>query len=384
MSNIAFIMWPETGHLNSTFKIAKRLKSKGHSVIYLVLPNRPEYVCDQSEILSSQGLRYAPIFDLPEAGDDSSRSRIKFSNLELLDSSFVARLADLAAEHRVDLFVVDNLLPNIALSLDEQGFRKVLINTTFYNILKETDLTKSHRAFEPVKLMPELVLCPKEFDFPQSLARSRDFNYYHVDPSVDLQRKEIAFDWSAVTDNKPLMYCSLGSQPHLYAEGRFLFETILLAARSLSDWQFVLTIGRDWNPEDFQNIASNVVLTKSAPQLSMLRKASLIVTHGGLNSIKEAILFGVPMIVFPMIGDQPVNAARVDYHGLGITGSVKKLTTGQFHSLVKKISGSPLFKKKVDAMGRRFREIENSGIAIRMIEAALLNDDIFNQIHSRA
>lgn len=30
-------------------------------------------------------------------------------------------------------------------------------------------------------------------------------------------------------------------------------------------------------------------------------------THGGLNSVHEALYYGVPMIGFPLFGDQPLN-----------------------------------------------------------------------------
>ena len=49
----------------------------------------------------------------------------------------------------------------------------------------------------------------------------------------------------------------------------------------------------------------------------MLRQADIFVTHGGMNSISEALVYGVPMVVIPFMSDQPTNARRIEELGLG-------------------------------------------------------------------
>ncbi|WP_342456357.1 glycosyltransferase [Streptomyces coeruleorubidus] len=53
------------------------------------------------------------------------------------------------------------------------------------------------------------------------------------------------------------------------------------------------------------------------PQPLLLESVDLFVTHGGFNSIREAMRTGTPLAVLPHFGDQPANAERVEELGLG-------------------------------------------------------------------
>src|SRR5262245_7754017 len=56
MANIVFFMLPETGHINSSLKIAKTLKSRGHQVYYFLIREFEDYIRDQ-------GLGFIPFFE---------------------------------------------------------------------------------------------------------------------------------------------------------------------------------------------------------------------------------------------------------------------------------------------------------------------------------
>ncbi|KXN68642.1 glycosyltransferase family 1 protein [Conidiobolus coronatus NRRL 28638] len=60
-------------------------------------------------------------------------------------------------------------------------------------------------------------------------------------------------------------------------------------------------------------------LLKWAPQDAILNHShtKLFMTHGGLDSIYEAIQSGTPMLAVPYFGDQPRNAALIKEHGIG-------------------------------------------------------------------
>jgi zeaxanthin glucosyltransferase len=53
------------------------------------------------------------------------------------------------------------------------------------------------------------------------------------------------------------------------------------------------------------------------PQVTVLRHSALAVTHGGNNSVTEALTAGVPMLVLPLSTDQFAGAAALERAGLG-------------------------------------------------------------------
>jgi hypothetical protein len=62
-----------------------------------------------------------------------------------------------------------------------------------------------------------------------------------------------------------------------------------------------------------------------APQLPLLGRASLTVTHAGLNTVLESLAQGVPQVAIPVSYDQPGVAARIAHHGTGLVGSLDGL-----------------------------------------------------------
>ncbi|XP_012591883.2 UDP-glucuronosyltransferase 3A2-like isoform X1 [Microcebus murinus] len=79
-------------------------------------------------------------------------------------------------------------------------------------------------------------------------------------------------------------------------------------------------------PKD-ANVSTNVKLMDWLPQRDLLAHPSirLLVTHGGQNSIMEAIQHGVPMVGIPVFGDQPENMVRVEAKKFGVSINLKEL-----------------------------------------------------------
>uniref|UniRef100_A0A8C5VDG9 UDP-glucuronosyltransferase n=1 Tax=Microcebus murinus TaxID=30608 RepID=A0A8C5VDG9_MICMU len=79
-------------------------------------------------------------------------------------------------------------------------------------------------------------------------------------------------------------------------------------------------------PKDV-NVSTNVKLMDWLPQSDLLAHPSirLFVTHGGQNSIMEAIQHGVPMVGIPVFGDQPENMVRVETKKFGVSINLKEL-----------------------------------------------------------
>ncbi len=225
--------------------------------------------------------------------------------------------------------------------------------------------------------LPELIFCPRELDFPR--ARVPEGAHF-VEASIDARRRDGGFPWERLREGKPLIYCALGTVAPTIRRGpvaRFI-QVFLDAIASRPDWQAVVSIGRAVPADHFRRPA-NALLVPDAPQVEVLRRASLFVTHGGFNSVKESVYFGVPMIVLPIFYDQRGNAARVVYHGLGARGDLKRISPDGIGALMSAALENPGAFERSRRMSTVFVEAERRGPSVDILEAALKSR---SQIHA--
>lgn len=66
-------------------------------------------------------------------------------------------------------------------------------------------------------------------------------------------------------------------------------------------------------------LPSNLAVRESVAQLELLPVCDAFITHGGANSMHEALSMRVPLAVVPVFGDQILNADSVAYSGAGFS-----------------------------------------------------------------
>lgn len=82
------------------------------------------------------------------------------------------------------------------------------------------------------------------------------------------------------------------------------------------DVSIIITTGKV-DPKSLGPLPRNIYAYSFVPQIEVLQNADLFITHGGMNSINEAMYYGVPMLAMPIINDQFANASQVEKLGLG-------------------------------------------------------------------
>jgi UDP:flavonoid glycosyltransferase YjiC (YdhE family) len=97
----------------------------------------------------------------------------------------------------------------------------------------------------------------------------------------------------------------------------------------------------------FKNINDNVLLVPYTPQIEILKRADLFITHAGMNSVNEAIHYGVPIITLPLSGDQPFVAWRVaDELKMGILLQPNTLSVEKVINAINEITNNPIYRQK--------------------------------------
>jgi UDP:flavonoid glycosyltransferase YjiC (YdhE family) len=102
------------------------------------------------------------------------------------------------------------------------------------------------------------------------------------------------------------VYFMLGTIFNL--ESGDLFERVLAGLRELP-MDVVVTVGRELDPQVLGPQPPNVRARRYIPESLLLPHCGLCVSHGGSGSVLGAITHGVPMVLLPIGGDQPLNTA---------------------------------------------------------------------------
>ena len=142
----------------------------------------------------------------------------------------------------------------------------------------------------------------------EKLAPELDF----VGPSMP-ELTPIDAELEAEIAGRRLIYVSLGT---VFNERPRFFRDCL-AAFAERDEAVLLSIGDRLDSAALGELPANAIVRRSVPQLAVLERARLFVTHAGMNSASEALWFGVPMLLHPQTADQPVVAARLAQLGAG-------------------------------------------------------------------
>jgi zeaxanthin glucosyltransferase len=205
---------------------------------------------------------------------------------------------------------------------------------------------------------------PQEFDFPE-IPWPPQFHY--AGPFVDnTGRQPVPFPWEKL-DSRPLVYASLGT---LVNGMESIYRAILSAVGKLPEVQVVLSKGRNIELADLGDIPPNVIVVEKAPQLELLKRAALCITHAGLNTALESLSQGVPMVAIPVSYDQPGVAARIAYYGVGEFLEIDSLSPDGLHRLVRKVLNTPSYREKALRFKNIIAERRGLDIAAEAIESA--------------
>jgi UDP:flavonoid glycosyltransferase YjiC (YdhE family) len=335
MSRFLFVVIPERGHLHPYLGPALCLQARGHEAwIYAEAP--------LDAVLEPLGLRrwppHPPAPTVRHAGEEFSARVRDAAWLRqwvagvLLDGveAQVPRIEAAIAELRPDALVLDPMVYAGAIAAHRAGLPwaavsnslnpalppdldSELLRTVAWLAPRRAELFAAHGmapAFRGCDLLaPELTVC---FSC-RALVGEPPPGVELVGASLSARscesRRDI--DWAAPRA-RPRVLVSLGSQ--VYHQPR-MFRTIAAALCGL-DVELVASIG-ELDPAPLGPWPPGAVLRRWLPQLEVLAHTDVMITHGGANSVMEALAHDVPLLVSPICNDQFHQAELVHRAGLG-------------------------------------------------------------------
>jgi zeaxanthin glucosyltransferase len=424
---IGFISMPLTGHLNPMTALARKLQSRGHEIVFIGVPDAGPTVraaglnfvsyCEKEFPAGTCASALAPVAKMH--GMEATRWSIAGAGRALFQAAS-RNLPRLIAETGVEALVLDTIQMYLEvvpmsmgipyahvwaiLNIDFSGTTLPCVVSGQYEDIPGAgtrnveELQKSDNAFfglvqplaeeyaKQVGLKLDWSNPPatvsrhaaavvsqtlQEFDLPGIPWPS---NFHYAGPFFDeAGRRPIPFPWGKL-DGRPLVYASLGT---LVNGLDSIYKTILPAMGGISEIQVVLAKGTNIGLADLGPIPANVIVVERAPQLELLKRATLSITHAGLNTALESLAYGVPMVAIPISYDQFGVAARIAYHGVGESLAVDDLSVEALHALIQKVLNTHSYREKAQYFRKIIAQRHGLEIAAEAIEhgfeAALAN-----------
>lgn len=211
--------------------------------------------------------------------------------------------------------------------------------------------------------LAHVVQLPACLDFPRRYAPD---HFHHTGPWHETSSPNAAsFEWSWL-DGRPFVYASLGT---LQNGLEHLYQLILDAVAELP-MQLVLALGRE-GAQMPASIPPNAKVLGYAPQTALLARASLVITHAGMNTTLEALAQGLPLVALPIANEQPGIAARIRYAGVGEWAAIRGLTPAKLHHLVEYVHRTESYRNRAQECARELARVDGRSKAAAIIETAV-------------
>jgi zeaxanthin glucosyltransferase len=422
---IGFLSLPLTGHLNPMTALARKLESRGHKTIFIGVP-------DTEPVVHAADLDFVPFGENEYPPGSTAKSWgpvanlhgldvMRYTTLELtpgLTKAAFEYLPGKIAETGVDALILDTAYRLVELVPMHLGLPYVQIwNILHFDFSGSTPLAlyswpheTSPEAFarnvaglqifgeyaqavgsiaqsyaernrleidwsNPAATVSRLAVItqtPKEFDFP---IPDLPPQFHYAGPFHDNEGREpVPFPWEKLS-GKPLIYASMGT----LVNGRNdVYGAILEAVGEFPEMQVVLSVGKNFTPGDLGPVPPNTIVVRIAPQIELLKRAALCVTHAGLNTALEALAQGVPLVAIPVGYDQPGVAARIAYHGVGEFVEVGNLTARHLSELIAKVTANRNYRDKARWFQKVIAKARGLDLAADIVER------VFGEIQSPA
>lgn len=137
------------------------------------------------------------------------------------------------------------------------------------------------------------------------------------------------------------------------------------------DAHLVISLGGRFTPESFGGLPGNPIVVKFAPQVELLKRAAVVISHCGMNSALEALLEGKPIVAIPITYDQPAVAARLERKKAAIVLPIRRLSARRIRAAVTKLLHDTSYGDAARDLQAKLQALRGSEYAANVIEKAL-------------
>jgi MGT family glycosyltransferase len=391
VARILIVVPPLAGHVNPTVAVGRELTARGHEVTWT---GHPDVVPD----LLAPGAAFVPVdggvpLDVVLAVAERSSGLRGPAALRFLWQDVLMPLARtmLAGVRRAvdatgaDALVVDQqALAGAAVATDRglpwatsastsaeltdplaaMGRVGLWVRELMTGFLMDAGLTPGAAVALDPRFSPHLLLAFTTEALVGPVAGFPD-HYAFVGPSFAGRPDPTPFPWDWLDPGRPLVLVSLGTL-NGHDGARFFGEAA--AALASLPVQAVLVAPEELVPRR----PANVLVRTRVPQLALLPRAAAVVSHGGHNTVCEALAHGLPLVVAPIRDDQPIVAEQVVAAGAGVRVRFGRVRADGLRAAVGAVLGDDAYRAAAARVRASFARAGGPGAAAERIETALL------------
>jgi zeaxanthin glucosyltransferase len=413
-----------TGHLNPLLALSQELKRRGHRVTFFEKPKIEERVRQaglefvplhtikfamSGPVLTRHSGTWAQIsmlrfnlarvrYDIQQYLDETPPAIASASVDALLINEIALTGSTVAQLLRLPYFLIATTVPHHFGWGSRSWFTGHRASTSLASYLENQllelsalkicgpirrSLDNERRKLElgPLRDLPKEFPCLAHItQLPQCL----DFEYvvesaaiYYSGPWISTTtRPQVDFPWHRI-DGRPLVYATLGTTRNVQPS---VFRMIAAACANLNV-QLVIALGNRLDPALLADLPGDPLVAQFAPQLELIKLASLVISHAGPNTTFEALMEAKPMIVIPLAYDQPAIATRLAHFGIAEVLPFKRLSAQNLMRALAKILGDPTYKHAAQQMQSKLRSIDGARRAADIISVELEGYAARQQLH---
>lgn len=314
---ILFINLPYYGHVIPTIGLVKELMRQGVEVTYMLPFGWEEKIADSGakfygyknhrQLAEQMKYAYAAAEAIIDKFDCVVYEQFFFLGKHLAEKYHKPAVRVFTAPATNKKLMEEFIAAKGPLSI----FRHKWIARAFTkDIAKDISLKTDNWLDEIVCNPPELNLVYTLREYQPDVEEFPEAQFKFLGPSV-YERQAEEFEYQK--GDRKLVYISLGT----VLKGAVSFFQNCIEAFRGESVDVIISVGKQFDIRKLKNVPENVRIYASVPQLEVLKVADVFITHGGMNSVSEALVYGVPMVVIPFVSDQPVNALCIEKLGVG-------------------------------------------------------------------
>jgi MGT family glycosyltransferase len=184
---------------------------------------------------------------------------------------------------------------------------------------------------------------------------------------LNLKFNEINPNFDQNLNESKLIYISLGT---IFNTDIKVFQKIIKSLEMFSNSNFKIHAVISVGSKSFQKLNktkydNNIIIVPFAPQIALLKRAHLFITHSGMNSISETIEYGVPCICLPQgeATDQPFVARRVTNDlKIGLQLQSDRFTVNQMYNAINEVLSNNNYLERIlhlTKLSKRYNGVVN-------------------------